>query len=70
MTDAAHHLLGLQGLVVEDEGDAAPHHLQPARAVEHRAALPHDGHWKAERQRSELHMLQTSAGFHITFRTG
>ena len=45
LRDAVHYLLRLQVVVVEDEGDAAPHHLQPASAVEHRAALAHDGDW-------------------------
>lgn len=42
--DAAHHLFRLQGLVVEDEGDASADHLQPPSAVEDGAALPRHGH--------------------------
>lgn len=38
-----HYLLGLQHLVVKDVRDAVPHHLQPAGAVGHHAAVPvHD----------------------------
>lgn len=37
------YLLGLQHLVVKDVRDAVPHHLQPAGAVSHHAAVPvHD----------------------------
>lgn len=37
------YLLGLQHLVVKDVRDAVPHHLQPAGAVGHDAAIPvHD----------------------------
>lgn len=49
MKDTVHHLFSLQGLVVKDEGNAAPHHLQPASAVKHRATLTHDRHWNIER---------------------
>lgn len=35
LKDIVHYLLSLHGLVVKDEGDAAPHHLQPASTVEH-----------------------------------
>ena len=48
MTDIVRYLFSLQGLVVKDEGDAAPHHLQPACAVEHGATLTHDRHWNTE----------------------
>lgn len=44
MTDAAHHLFRLQGLVVEDEGDTSADHLQPTGAVEDGATLPRNGH--------------------------
>lgn len=44
MKDVVHHLLCLQGLVVEDEGNATTHHLQPASAVKNGATLTHNGH--------------------------
>lgn len=44
VTDAVHHLFRLQGLVVEDEGDASADHLKPTSAVEDGAALPRNGH--------------------------
>lgn len=64
-----HHLFSLQGLVVKDEGNAAPHHLQPASAVKHGANLTHNGHWNTEGQYRraiglKLQLLQTSELFH------
>lgn len=44
MTDVVHHLLRLQGLVVEDVGDTSADHLKPTGAVEDRAALACNGH--------------------------
>lgn len=52
MKDTAHHLFSLQGLVVKDEGNAAPHHLQSASTVKHRATLTHNGHWKTKNKRT------------------
>lgn len=71
MKDILHHLFGLQGLVVKDEGNATTHHLQPTSAVKHGATLTHNGHWHAEREnrrgrsqcRLKLKLLQTSEHF-------
>lgn len=61
MKDTVHHLFSLQGLVVEDEGNAAPHHLQPASAVKHGAALTHNGHWDTDREEESLRVKTTAA---------
>lgn len=52
MKETVRHLFSLQGLVVKDEGNAAPHHLQSASTVKHRATLTHDGHWKTKNNRT------------------
>lgn len=58
MKDIVHHLFGLQGLVVKDEGNATTHHLQPTSAVKHGATLTHNGHWDRKREQERKESLQ------------
>lgn len=61
MKDNVHHLFSLQSLVVKDEGNAAPHHLQSASAVKHGATLTHNRHWNTERKEESLQIKSTAA---------
>lgn len=61
MEDGVDHLFSLHGLVVKDEGNAGPHHLQPASAVKHRATFPYNGCWNKGTTEELLHGKMTTA---------